>query len=48
MSEAGNDSVPIWWILVFIVLALGLGAVAVLSVGGSLITPAGTLLPALA
>mgnify|MGYP000023548045 CR=1 FL=1 len=47
MSEAGNDSVPIWWILVFIVLALGLGAIAVLSVGGSLITP-GALLPALA
>ncbi|GAA0209929.1 MULTISPECIES: hypothetical protein [Halobaculum] len=44
MSEAGNDSVPIWWILVFIVLALGLGAIAVLSVGGSLIDPA-MLLP---
>ncbi|WP_277553676.1 hypothetical protein [Halobaculum limi] len=48
MSQAGNESVPVWWILVFIVLALGLGAVAVLSVGGSLITPAGTLLPTLA
>lgn len=45
MSDTGNDSVPIWWVLVFIVLALGLGAIAVLSVGGSLITPAGALLP---
>ncbi|MFC6787560.1 hypothetical protein ACFQFH_17390 [Halobaculum halobium] len=47
MSEAGSDSVPIWWILVFIVLALGLGAIAVLSVGGSLITPAALPVPAL-
>jgi len=46
MSQAGNDSVPLWWVLVFIVLALGLGAVAVLAVGGSLITPAGAVLPA--
>ena len=45
MSDTGNDSVPIWWVLVFIVLALGLGAITVLSVGGSLIDPAGVLLP---
>jgi len=46
MSQASDDPVPIWWVLVFIVLALGLGAVAVLSVGGTLVTPAGAVLPA--
>jgi hypothetical protein len=40
---AESNAVPLWWILVFLVLALGLGAFAVSSVGGSLI--AGAVLP---
>jgi predicted secreted protein len=39
-----SNSVPTWWILLFLVLALGLGAFAVSAVGGSLI--AGVALPA--
>lgn len=34
------NAVPLWWILVFLALALGLGALAVSTVGGSLITGA--------
>jgi hypothetical protein len=34
---AESNAVPLWWILVFLVLALGLGAFAVSAVGGSLI-----------
>jgi hypothetical protein len=41
---AESNAVPLWWILVFLVLALGLGALAVSTVGGSLI--AGVVLPA--
>jgi len=41
---AESNAVPLWWILVFLVLALGLGAFAVSTVGGSLI--AGAALPA--
>jgi len=41
---AESNAVPLWWILVFLVLALGLGALAVSTVGGSLI--AGVALPA--
>lgn len=37
MSQAESGSVPIWWILAFVVVALGLGAWAVVSVGGSLV-----------
>ncbi|WP_262342849.1 hypothetical protein [Haloplanus rubicundus] len=40
---AESNAVPLWWILVFLVLALGLGALAVSTVGGSLI--AGAVLP---
>jgi hypothetical protein len=40
---AESNAVPLWWILVFLVLALGLGAFAVSTVGGSLI--AGAVLP---
>lgn len=40
----GSNSIPFWWILLFLVLALGLGAFAVSAVGGSLI--AGVVLPA--
>ena len=41
---AESNAVPFWWVLVFLLLALGIGAFAVSSVGGSLI--AGTALPA--
>ena len=41
---AENDSVPLWWVLVFLLAALGVGAAAVFAVGGSLV--AGLLLPA--
>ncbi|MGM0592776.1 MAG: hypothetical protein ACQETI_14350 [Halobacteriota archaeon] len=40
---AKRDSVPLWWVVLFVLLALGLSAAAILSVGGSLI--AGTVLP---
>jgi hypothetical protein len=45
MSQAENGSVPLWWILVFLVITLGAGAYVVTSVGGSLIT--GAFLPLL-
>jgi len=32
-----SNSIPLWWVLLFLVLALGLGAFAVSTVGGSLI-----------
>jgi hypothetical protein len=34
---ADSDAVPFWWVVLFLLLALGLGAVTVLGVGGSLI-----------
>jgi hypothetical protein len=35
---ADNDtSIPFWWIAIFVLLALGAGAYAVTSVGGSLV-----------
>ena len=34
---AENDSVPLSWILIFLLLALGLGAAGIQFVGGSLI-----------
>ena len=40
---AESDSVPFWWLVLFLLLALGLGAATVLGVGGSLI--AGVLAP---
>ncbi|WP_435127500.1 hypothetical protein [Halobaculum sp. D14] len=45
--ESRDSSVPLWWILVFLVLALGLGAYAINVVGGSLVTPPPGLLPVL-
>ncbi|WP_191967090.1 MULTISPECIES: hypothetical protein [Haloferax] len=33
-----SESVPFWWVLLFILLALGSGAAVVLAVGGSLIS----------
>jgi predicted secreted protein len=41
---ADENSIPLWWIVLFLLLALGLGAAVVLAVGGSLI--AGLALPA--
>jgi predicted secreted protein len=40
---ADSDAVPFWWLVLFVLLALGLGAAAVVGVGGSLI--AGLLAP---
>jgi len=39
-----SNAIPLWWILVFLVLTLGVGALAVSAVGGSLI--AGVVVPA--
>ena len=38
-----DSSIPLSWIVIFLLLALGLGAAGVLAVGGDLI--AGTVLP---
>lgn len=35
MAETG--SVPLWWVVLFLLLALGAGAVAVWTAGGNLI-----------
>ncbi|WP_411965211.1 hypothetical protein [Haloferax sp. YSMS24] len=32
-----SNSVPFWWVLLFILLALGSGAAVVFAVGGSLV-----------
>ena len=45
MAEA--NSVSFWWIVMFLILALGIGAVAVYAVGGTLIQSGGVLLPPL-
>ncbi|WP_283102212.1 hypothetical protein [Haloplanus halobius] len=34
---AESNAIPRWWILLFLLLALGLGAFAVSAIGGSLI-----------
>jgi hypothetical protein len=36
----GSNSIPLWWVLLFLVLSLGIGALAVSAVGGSLIASA--------
>jgi predicted secreted protein len=41
---ADSETVPFWWLVLFLLLALGLGAATVLGVGGSLV--AGVLAPA--
>jgi hypothetical protein len=41
---ADSETVPFWWLVVFLLLALGLGAAVVLGVGGSLV--AGLVTPA--
>lgn len=42
---ANDTSVPFWWILLFVVLALALGAGAVAFVGGDLVGSSGFLVP---
>jgi hypothetical protein len=38
MADSSSDSgVPLWWVVLFVVLALGAGAATVLAVGGSLV-----------
>ncbi|MFC6990143.1 hypothetical protein ACFQJD_18180 [Haloplanus sp. GCM10025708] len=41
---ANTNTVPFWWIVLFLLLALGAGAYAVQAVGGSLVAGA-VLLP---
>ena len=38
-----SNTVPFWWIALFLLLALGLGLAAVLSVGGSIIAAPGVV-----
>ena len=45
MAE-NNTRVPFWWLVLFLLLALGAGAAAVFTVGGSLL--AGATLPVVA
>ena len=40
ISMADDTAVPFWWILLFVLLALGAGAGAVLFVGGQLVSVA--------
>ncbi|MFD1632654.1 hypothetical protein ACOZ4L_07655 [Haloplanus ruber] len=40
---AESNTIPFWWVLLFLLLSLGIGALAVSSIGGSLI--AGVVLP---
>jgi predicted secreted protein len=40
---ADSETVPFWWLVLFLLLALGLGAATVLGVGGSLL--AGVVAP---
>jgi len=42
---ATDTSVPFWWVLVFVALALGAGAAAILLVGGDLLGSSGFLVP---
>lgn len=42
---ADDSSVSFWWILLFALLALGVGAAAILFVGGQLIAASGFVLP---
>ena len=48
MAMAERDSVSSWWVVLFLLLAIGLGAVAVVAVGGSLVASGpGVLAPVL-
>ncbi|SDQ82937.1 hypothetical protein [Halopelagius longus] len=44
MAES-NSGVPFWWIVLFVLLALGAGALAVTTVGGSLVSSPEFLMP---
>ncbi|MFC6826806.1 hypothetical protein [Halopelagius fulvigenes] len=44
MAES-NSGVPFWWIVLFVLLALGAGALAVTSVGGTLVSAPEVLIP---
>ncbi|WP_168191224.1 hypothetical protein [Haloprofundus sp. MHR1] len=44
---AEDETVPFWWVVLFLVLALGAGVIAVTSVGGSLVSSPGLALPLL-
>ena len=41
---AENESIPVWWVALFLLLALGLAVASVYAVGGSL-TDASVLFP---
>jgi hypothetical protein len=43
MADSDSESVPFWWTALFLLLALGLAAIAIRMVGGSLIS--GAFLP---
>jgi hypothetical protein len=45
MAMAESDSPSFWWIVLFLLLALGLGAAAVQFAGGTLINSGGFVLP---
>jgi hypothetical protein len=36
-ADTESDGIPLWWVVLFIVLALGAGAATVIAVGGSLV-----------
>ena len=40
---AESNSVPLWWVVLFLLLALGLGAATILAVGGSLVFSGGSV-----
>lgn len=42
---ADSESVPFWWIALFLLLALGAGAIAIKVAGGDLISSGSVLLP---
>lgn len=42
---AESESVPFWWIALFLLLALGAGAIAIKISGGNLVTSGSILLP---
>lgn len=42
---ADDSSVSLWWVLLFILLALAVAAGAILFVGGDLLVPAQFVLP---
>ena len=44
MAETDSDSVPLWWVVLFLLLALGGAALAVQAVGGSLVQSPGVVI----